>query len=90
MSAIECPECGLLSPQGSLRCDCGYDFIRQIKSDTRLSGAHHERHLPGLLLPFDGVKFGRRIRSRLLLQLGCLVIVIILYVIKVLVEWMIS
>jgi hypothetical protein len=23
---MECPNCGLLSPEGSTRCDCGYDF----------------------------------------------------------------
>src|SRR5713101_7462969 len=24
--SLECPKCGLWSPPGALRCDCGYDF----------------------------------------------------------------
>ena len=27
--AIECPQCGLLSPPEAQRCDCGYDFLKR-------------------------------------------------------------
>ncbi len=28
---MKCPNCGLINPDSALRCDCGYDFSKQMK-----------------------------------------------------------
>ena len=30
---MKCPKCGLYSPEGTLKCDCGYDFRTGIEPD---------------------------------------------------------
>jgi hypothetical protein len=35
-ASVECPNCKLLNPPGTLRCDCGYNFATgEIQSDRR-------------------------------------------------------
>ena len=35
---MECPKCGLLSPDSALRCDCGYDFHTKKLEESYLRG----------------------------------------------------
>jgi uncharacterized membrane protein YhaH (DUF805 family) len=46
--AIECPQCGLLSPPEAQRCDCGYDFVK------RRPVAAQSMTLSSLLLSWEG------------------------------------
>ncbi len=34
---LECPQCGLINPPNSQRCDCGYNFVSQ---PTQMFGEH--------------------------------------------------
>ena len=56
-TVIECPMCGLLSPPGSLRCDCGYLFAKPILA-------------PGPDDPNEKVKRRRFIKHVILMNLG--------------------
>lgn len=38
---LECPRCGLVSPAGAVKCDCGYDFTKSVEAGVR-------RHKPSL------------------------------------------
>ncbi len=38
MPAIECPRCGLLSPQDAVRCDCGLAFSNEHRGNAARSG----------------------------------------------------
>ena len=35
---VECPNCGLWSPPGAVRCDCGYNFTTKILPTNATSG----------------------------------------------------
>lgn len=37
--SMECPNCGLVCPPESQRCDCGYDFLANSVGDTYLPAA---------------------------------------------------
>ena len=42
--ALECPRCGLLSPDGAARCDCGYDFDRNTIESSYLMAHVLRKH----------------------------------------------
>src|SRR5262245_22421679 len=50
--AQECPRCGLVSPHGDRRCDCGYDFV------TRADVSIRRVDIRALLFSFEG-RIGR-------------------------------
>jgi|SRR5437899_681116 len=33
---MKCQHCGLLNPDGAVRCDCGYDFVSRTLKDSYL------------------------------------------------------
>jgi hypothetical protein len=33
---VDCPKCGLLSPESAQRCDCGYDFVERVVKESYL------------------------------------------------------
>jgi uncharacterized membrane protein YhaH (DUF805 family) len=50
--AQECPRCGLVSPQDTRRCDCGYDFVTRTSVEAQHVGWQE------LLFSLDG-RIGR-------------------------------
>jgi hypothetical protein len=43
-SPVECPNCGLWSPPGAVRCDCGYNFTTRTLPAERRSGRTDKVH----------------------------------------------
>ena len=41
---MKCVHCGLLNPDGAVRCDCGYDFATQTLKDSYLPIADRKTH----------------------------------------------
>src|SRR5262249_770015 len=62
VSLMECPRCRLTNPEGSLRCDCGFNFDTQaVDTAGRMSERSRRERKPllsaaaGLLIPFSVV-----------------------------------
>jgi hypothetical protein len=40
---MDCPRCGLLSPDGAQRCDCGYDFAERVVKESYLEAEQRRK-----------------------------------------------
>ena len=45
---MKCVHCGLLNPEGAVRCDCGYDFASRALMDSYLQIGKGETRLSHL------------------------------------------
>lgn len=90
---MECPKCGLISPESAQRCDCGYDFVTDVpqKPTTVAERASEPREkVSDFMVVAEGNKFrlkevsDRRKKvsdfiDRIMQRVGVVIIIVLIF-----------